>query len=90
MNKPEEERKEALVAFALPKNIQKLEDDLRKYRIEYDTWFRERFAETNSTRILFPAPVSVLPYFSFSKRTAETTPENQFLDRKKLMKPGPA
>ncbi|MDE5991653.1 MAG: arginine--tRNA ligase, partial [Oscillospiraceae bacterium] len=27
--------------FALPKNIQKLEDDLRKYRIEYDTWFRE-------------------------------------------------
>ena len=37
----EEERNEALVAFALPKNIQKLEDDLRKYRIEYDTWFRE-------------------------------------------------
>ena len=40
-DKPEEERREALVAFALPKNIQKLEDDLRKYRIEYDTWFRE-------------------------------------------------
>lgn len=39
--KSEEERKEALVAFALPKNIQKLEDDLRKYRIEYNTWFRE-------------------------------------------------
>ncbi|MBP1561296.1 MAG: arginine--tRNA ligase [Oscillospiraceae bacterium] len=39
--KTEEERKDALVAFALPKNIQKLEDDLRKYRIEYDTWFRE-------------------------------------------------
>ena len=39
--KAEEERKEALVAFALPKNIQKLEDDLRKYRIEYNTWFRE-------------------------------------------------
>ena len=36
-----EERREALVDFALPKNIQKLEDDLRKYRIEYDTWFRE-------------------------------------------------
>lgn len=41
MDKSEEERREALVAFALPKNIQKLEDDLRKYRIEYDTWFRE-------------------------------------------------
>ena len=40
-DKPEEERREALVAFALPKNIRKLEDDLRKYRIEYDTWFRE-------------------------------------------------
>ncbi len=40
-DKSEEERKEALVAFALPKNIQKLEDDLRKYRIEYNTWFRE-------------------------------------------------
>ncbi|MGN0675668.1 MAG: arginine--tRNA ligase [Oscillospiraceae bacterium] len=40
-DKTAEERKEALVAFALPQNIQKLEDDLRKYRIEYDTWFRE-------------------------------------------------
>ena len=40
-DKTEEERKDALVAFALPKNIQKLEDDLRKYRIEYNTWFRE-------------------------------------------------
>lgn len=40
-DKSESERHEALVAFALPKNIRKLEDDLRKYRIEYDTWFRE-------------------------------------------------
>jgi len=40
-DKSEEECKKALVDFALPKNIQKLEDDLRKYRIEYDTWFRE-------------------------------------------------
>lgn len=39
--KSEEERRGALVDFALPKNIQKLEEDLRKYRIEYDTWFRE-------------------------------------------------
>lgn len=39
--KSDEERKTALVEFALPQNIQKLEDDLRKYRIEYNTWFRE-------------------------------------------------
>lgn len=35
------ERRKALVDFALPVNIQALEDDLRKYRIEYDTWFKE-------------------------------------------------
>lgn len=27
--------------FALPKNIQGLENDLLKYRIKYDRWFRE-------------------------------------------------
>lgn len=37
----EEERKKALVAFALPKNIAGLERDLKKYRITYDTWYRE-------------------------------------------------
>ena len=37
----EEERRKALVAFALPKNIQGLHDDLLKYRIEYNTWFKE-------------------------------------------------
>ncbi len=36
-----EERKEKLVAYALPKNIAGLERDLNKYRITYDTWFRE-------------------------------------------------
>ncbi|MCM1479910.1 MAG: arginine--tRNA ligase, partial [Muribaculaceae bacterium] len=41
VQKNEEERRAALVEFALPKNIQTLEDDLRQYRIEYDTWFRE-------------------------------------------------
>ena len=35
------ERREALVRFALPKNIQGLKDDLKKYRIEYNTWFLE-------------------------------------------------
>lgn len=37
----EEERRKALVEFALPKNIQGLHDDLLKYRIEYNTWFKE-------------------------------------------------
>ncbi len=38
---PDEERRKALVAFALPKNIQGLKDDLAQYRIHYDTWFPE-------------------------------------------------
>lgn len=38
---PEEERRAALVAYALPLNIEGLENDLAKYRIKYDTWFRE-------------------------------------------------
>lgn len=41
ISKSEEERRQALVKFALPKNIQGLKDDLKKYRIEYDTWFKE-------------------------------------------------
>lgn len=41
MNTSEEERKKALVNYALPLNIQKLEADLLKYRIKYDTWFKE-------------------------------------------------
>ncbi len=32
---------DALVAFALPKNVQGLKDDLAKYRIAYDVWFSE-------------------------------------------------
>lgn len=36
-----QERRNALVAFALPKNIEGLERDLKKYRIVYDKWFRE-------------------------------------------------
>lgn len=47
MQQSEEERRAALVAFALPKNIQGLQDDLRKYRIEYDTWFRESTLHQN-------------------------------------------
>lgn len=36
-----EERRKALVDFALPKNIEKMKSDLKKYRIEYDEWFLE-------------------------------------------------
>ena len=39
--KSEEERRKALVDFALPINIEGLHRDLEKYRITYDTWFRE-------------------------------------------------
>lgn len=35
------ERRDALVGYALPKNIDGLEKDLKKYRIVYDKWFRE-------------------------------------------------
>ncbi len=38
---PAEERRKALVSYALPLNIQGLERDLLKYRIKYDRWFRE-------------------------------------------------
>lgn len=41
VNSPDKERRDALVDFALPKNIKKLEEDLLKYRIKYDVWFLE-------------------------------------------------
>lgn len=37
----EDDRKKALVDYALPLNIAGLERDLKKYRIVYDNWFRE-------------------------------------------------
>lgn len=40
-NKGEEERAKALVEYALPKNIQGLQEDLDKYRIHYDVWAHE-------------------------------------------------
>lgn len=42
-----EERRKALVDFALPKNIEGLERDLKKYRITYDRWFRESTLHNN-------------------------------------------
>lgn len=41
VNADSEERRQALCDFALPVNIQTLENDLGKYRITYDKWFRE-------------------------------------------------
>ncbi len=41
VSKSEQERRKALVDFALPKNIDGLKADLLKYRIEYNTWFKE-------------------------------------------------
>ena len=36
-----EERKKALVDFALPKNINRMKEDMKKYKIIYDNWFYE-------------------------------------------------
>jgi len=44
-----QERRNALVDFALPKNIKKLEDDLGIYRIKYDNWFRESTLHNNGS-----------------------------------------
>ncbi|MGN0657699.1 MAG: arginine--tRNA ligase [Ruminiclostridium sp.] len=41
MTASEEERRKALVDYALPINIKGLETDLGKYRIKYNTWFKE-------------------------------------------------
>lgn len=41
VNASEEERRSALVGYALPLNIEGLERDLKRYRVEYDHWFRE-------------------------------------------------
>lgn len=41
VNASSEERRKALVDFALPKNIAGLENDLKQYRIVYDNWFKE-------------------------------------------------
>ncbi len=36
-----EERKKTLVDFALPKNINRMKEDMKKYKIIYDNWFYE-------------------------------------------------
>ena len=50
---PEQERRNALVGYALPINIAGLERDLKKYRIVYDNWFRESTVhEKNETKTI--------------------------------------
>ena len=41
LNVSSEERKKALVDYALPKNIAKMQEDMAAYKITYDKWFFE-------------------------------------------------
>ncbi len=41
LNVSSDERKKALVDYALPKNISKMQRDMAKYKITYDKWFFE-------------------------------------------------
>lgn len=47
VEKDESERRKALIEFALPKNIEGLKNDLLKYRITYNTWFKESSLHKN-------------------------------------------
>lgn len=47
VNVSSDERKKALVDYALPLNIKGLENDLLKYRIKYDNWFLESTLHNN-------------------------------------------
>ena len=41
-DKPLDERKQALIDYALPKNVADMKTHLKKYGIEYDVWFSEQ------------------------------------------------
>ncbi len=41
IDKPEQERLDTLVAFALPRNVARMKRDLERYGIHYDVWFSE-------------------------------------------------
>lgn len=41
VNKDEKTRRKALIDFALPRNIEKMKADMKKYKIKYDEWFHE-------------------------------------------------
>lgn len=42
LNKDSEYRRKILVEYALPKNINSIKKGLKRYGIEYDTWFNEK------------------------------------------------
>ncbi len=42
VNADPQERRDALVAYALPKNVAGLKADLEKYRVRFDVWFSEK------------------------------------------------
>ncbi len=42
-----EARRRALIDYALPLNIQKMQADMAKYRVEYDRWFTESTLHNN-------------------------------------------
>lgn len=41
------ERRQALIDFALPRNIEKMREDLNRYNIQFDNWFHESSLYTN-------------------------------------------
>ena len=41
LNADPAERQKAFIQFGLPHNIQRMEEDLRRYRIDFDRWFLE-------------------------------------------------
>ena len=47
LEKSEDERRKALIDYALPKNIDNMKATLSKYRIEYDKWFNESIVHNN-------------------------------------------
>ena len=47
LNVPAQERRAALVKYALPLNIERMHRDLEKYRITYDRWFLESSLHEN-------------------------------------------
>ena len=47
INKDESERRQALVEYALPRNIDNMKSTLEKYRIVYDKWFTESTVHNN-------------------------------------------
>ena len=47
MSVSQEERRRALIEYALPLNIEKMKADMAKYRIVYDRWFTESTLHNN-------------------------------------------